>query len=63
MTVRSGLSVIAAALILLAGAAYAEHGTVLHYALASAGILLLASGTVVVLKARRAVHESKMHSP
>ena len=54
MTVRFGLLVIAAALILLVGAAYAEHGTVVHYALASAGIAVLFLGTVAVLKARRA---------
>ena len=55
MTVRSGILVIAAALILLLGGAYAEHGTMLHYALAGGGIVFLCLGTILVLKARRAM--------
>jgi hypothetical protein len=53
MTVRSGVVLIAAAMILIAGGAYTEHGTTLHYILAGAGILFLVLGTLALLNARR----------
>ena len=54
MTLRPRIAIIAAALILLAGGAYTEHGTMLHYTLAGAGITLLSPGTFLVMKTRRA---------
>jgi len=54
MTVRPGVVLVAAAMLLLAGAVYTEHGTALHYVLAGAGIGFLLFGTFALLKARRA---------
>ena len=55
MTVRPGVVLVAAAMLLLAGAAYTEHGTALHYSLAGAGILSLVLGTLALFKARRRI--------